>query len=133
PTRTVLVVMVGVCSMAALVWAAASGFVDPYVALVFCLFIALGELARITLPGQREVAPVASAGAISYAFLLSLGDGPVEHSAVQVVAVAALGVALGELPHVAVGRAPGWRTWPVGCSRSFWPQAPFGRWPRSCP
>ena len=106
PTRTVLVVMVGVCSMAALVWAAASGFVDPYVALVFCLFIALGELARITLPGQREVAPVASAGAISYAFLLSLGDGPVEHSAVQVVAVAALGVALGELPHVAVGRAP---------------------------
>src|SRR5699024_1365734 len=45
-------------------------------------------------------------GAIGYAFLLSLGEGPVEHSAVQVVAVAALGVALGELPHVAVGRPP---------------------------
>ena len=106
PVRTALVAGVGACSVAALVWTAASGFVDPYVALVFCLFIALGELARITLPGQREVAPVASAGAISYAFLLSLGAGPVEHSAVQVVAVAALGVALGELPHVAVGRAP---------------------------
>lgn len=106
PMRAALVVAVGACSVAALVWTAGNGFVDPYVALVFCLFIAVGELARITLPGQREVAPVASAGAIGYAFLLSLGEGPVEHSAVQVVAVAALGVALGELPHVAVGRPP---------------------------
>src|SRR5699024_1816173 len=106
PTRTVLVVMVGVCSMAALVWAAASGFVDPYAALVYCQLRPLGEWARRPVRGQRDVAHVDSAGAISYAIQLSLGDRPVDHSAVQVVAVATLGVALREPPHVAVGRPP---------------------------
>lgn len=106
PFRAVLVGSVGAGALAALVWTAATGFVEPYVALAFCLVIAVGELARITLPGSREVAPIASAGAISYAFLLTLGAGPLHHSAWQVVAVVALGVALGELPHVAVGRSP---------------------------
>lgn len=106
PVRAVLVGGVGAGALAALVWTAATGFVEPYVALAFCLVVAVGELARITLPGHREAAPVASAGAISYAFLLSLGAGPLHHSAWQVVAVVALGVALGELPHIAVGRSP---------------------------
>ncbi len=106
PVRAVLVSSVGAVALAALVWTAATGFVEPYVALSFCLVIAAGELARITLPGHREAAPIASAGAISYAFLLTLGSGPLHHSAWQVVAVVALGVALGELPHIAVGRSP---------------------------
>ncbi len=106
PVRAVSVAAAGAGTMAAVVWTAAHGAVEPYVALTFCLVIAVGELARITLPGHREVAPIASAGAISYAFLVSLGDAPVEHSAAQVIAVVGLGLALGELPHVAVGRSP---------------------------
>ncbi|MBQ1083676.1 MULTISPECIES: HD domain-containing phosphohydrolase [unclassified Nocardiopsis] len=106
PFRAVLVGGVGAASLAALVWTAAAGFHQPYVALAFCLVIAGGELARITLPGHRESAPIALAGAIAYAFLLSLGGEASHHTAWQVVAVVALGVALGELPHVAVGRGP---------------------------
>ncbi|MFE1169892.1 HD-GYP domain-containing protein [Nocardiopsis sp. NPDC058789] len=106
PFRALLVGGVGAASLAALVWTAATGFHQPYVALAFCLVIAGGELARITLPGHRESAPIALAGAIAYAFLLSLGGEPIHHTAWQVVAVVALGVALGELPHVAVGHGP---------------------------
>ncbi|MDE3720969.1 HD domain-containing protein [Nocardiopsis sp. N85] len=106
PVRAILVAAVGAISLAALVWTSATGFVEPYVALSFCLVIAVGELVRITLPGHREVAPIASAGAVGYAFLLSLGEGPSLHSPWQVVAVVACGVAVGELPHIAVGRAP---------------------------
>ncbi|MGW5878825.1 HD-GYP domain-containing protein [Nocardiopsis terrae] len=106
PFRAVLVGGVGAAALAALVFTAATGFADPFVALAFCLVIAGGELARITLPGHRESAPIALAGAIAYAFLPSLGGDPVQHTAWQVTAVVALGVALGELPHVAVGRSP---------------------------
>ncbi|MBB6118711.1 HD-GYP domain-containing protein [Nocardiopsis algeriensis] len=106
PARAVLVGLVGALSLAALVWTSATGFVEPTVALAFCLLIAGGEFARITLHGRREVAPVASAGATSYAFLLSLGEEPAAHSPWQVVAVVAFAVAVGELPLVAVGRSP---------------------------
>ncbi|MEU0488367.1 HD domain-containing phosphohydrolase [Nocardiopsis sp. NPDC006139] len=106
PVRALLVAVVGSVSLVSLVWTSATGFVEPYVALCFCLVIAVGELVRITLPGHREVAPIASAGAVGYAFLLNLGQGPSDHSPLQVVAVVACGVAVGELPHVAVGRTP---------------------------
>ncbi|MFE9242817.1 HD-GYP domain-containing protein [Nocardiopsis sp. NPDC006938] len=106
PFRALLVGGVGAASLTALVWTASTGFDQPYVALAFCLVIAVGELARITLPGHRGSAPIALAGAIAYAFLPSLGGEASHHSAWQVVAVVALGVALGELPHVAVGHAP---------------------------
>ncbi len=106
PFRALLVGGVGAASLAALVLTASAGFEQPYVALAFCFVIAVGELARITLPGHRESAPIALAGAISYAFLVSLGGEASHHTAWQVVAVVALGVALGELPHVAVGNSP---------------------------
>lgn len=106
PLRALLVAGVGAASLTALVGTAVNGVVDPEVALAFCLVIAAGELARINLPGHRESAPIALSGAIAYAYLISLGGEPVEHGVGQVVAVVALGVALGELPHVAVGRSP---------------------------
>ncbi|MFE1391494.1 HD-GYP domain-containing protein [Nocardiopsis alba] len=106
PLRAMLVSGVGFAVLVALVGTASDGVVDPSVALAFCLVIACGELVRITLPGNRESAPIALAGAIAYAFLLSVGGDPVQHGVGQVVAVVALGVALGELPHVAVGRTP---------------------------
>lgn len=93
----------------ALLWTTVvTGFEEPRVALAFGVLVALGELARITLPGHREVAPIASAAAMAYAFLFTVGNDPVTHSPWQVIAVVAAGLALGELPHVMVARAPRW-------------------------
>ncbi|WP_153532396.1 HD-GYP domain-containing protein [Actinomadura macrotermitis] len=90
--------------------------VQTDVAVVFGVLIALGELFRMVMPGNREVAPVAAAGAIGYALLVGVGpEGggriaaldvvPAVHSAFQVVVVTAAGMAVGSLPHVLVGRA----------------------------
>jgi len=86
---------------------AVQGLVQPQVAVLFGLLVVLGELFRMVMPGNREVAPVASAGALGYALLTTIGPGePAGHSALQVVAVAATGMCVGSLPHVAVGRTP---------------------------
>jgi HD domain len=75
-------------------------------AVAFGLFIAFGELLRLALPGGREAAPIAMAGAMGYALLLVLKGHPhpSPHLALQVVAVAAIGMTIGALPHVAAGR-----------------------------
>lgn len=108
PARSVVIVAAVACAVGSLLWTVVTGFVDPDVALAFGVLIAVGELARITLPGNREVAPIASAGAIGYTFLLNVGGESVDHSAWQVIAVVSVGIALGALPHIAVGRAPRW-------------------------
>ncbi|WP_017556753.1 HD-GYP domain-containing protein [Nocardiopsis baichengensis] len=107
-TRFWLIAAACVCAAGAVVWTLAEGFVEPHAALAFGVLIAVGEIARITLPGHREVAPIASAGAIGYALLTDVGGATVHHSAEQVGAVVALGLAVGELPHLAVGRGPRW-------------------------
>ncbi len=81
-------------------------------ALAFGGFIAFGELLRLALPGGREAAPIAMVGGLSYALLLTLpGRGGVptaqDQSALLVIAVAAVGMAVGALPHVAAGRDAG--------------------------
>jgi hypothetical protein len=73
-------------------------------AVAFGLFIAFGELLRLALPGGREAAPIAMAGAMGYALLLGLKGESSHHVALQVVAVAAIGMTIGALPHVAAGR-----------------------------
>lgn len=108
-TRPLLIGAALVSAAGSLLWTAAvSGFEQPRVTLAFGVLVALGEFARITLPGGREAAPIASASAMSYAFLFTIAGDPVPHSGVQVVAVVAVGMALGELPHVMVGRPPHW-------------------------
>ncbi len=99
--------------------AAAGGVLQPQEAVAFGLFIAFGELLRLALPGGREAAPIAMAGAMSYALLLDVqgvkGPGPqvipgqyIAHiPPLQVVAVAALGMMIGSLPHIAAGRPAG--------------------------
>jgi hypothetical protein len=82
------------------------GFQNVEVAAAFVCFIALGEVARITLPGGRDAAPIATAGALAYALLTKFDREPVTHSALQVVAVVAVAMIIGVLPHVAAGRAP---------------------------
>lgn len=78
----------------------------PEIALGFGALIAVGELARLTMPGNREVAPIGAAAALGYTLLLDLSQKPLEHSALQVVAVIAVGMLAGALPHLAVGRPP---------------------------
>jgi hypothetical protein len=75
-------------------------------AVAFGLFIAFGELLRLGLPGGREAAPIAMAGAMGYALLLGLKGSALASPrlALQVIAVAAIGMAIGALPHVAAGR-----------------------------
>ncbi|GAA3751255.1 hypothetical protein HDA32_000905 [Spinactinospora alkalitolerans] len=108
PTRLLLIAVAAGGAAASLLWTLVTGFTDAQAALAFGVLVALGELARIALPGQREAAPIASAGAIGYTFLLTTGADAAHHSAWQVIAVVALGLALGELPHIAVGRPPRW-------------------------
>jgi HD domain len=79
--------------------------------LAFGGFIALGELLRLALPGGREAAPIAMVGGMSYALLLNVQE-PAHHvtkyaSALTVIAVAAVGMMVGALPHVAAGRPAG--------------------------
>ena len=43
---------------------------QPVTALVFAAFVAVGELVRITLPGDRDEAPLATGVALAYALAL---------------------------------------------------------------
>jgi hypothetical protein len=84
----------------------------PAVAIAFGLFIAFGELLRLALPGGREAAPIAMSAALGYALALRvapLSGGPPVSSipTLQVIAVAAIGMSLGALPHIAAGRPAG--------------------------
>jgi hypothetical protein len=83
--------------------------VDWSAALAFGGFVAFGELLRLALPGGREAAPIAMVGAMSYALLLTVPGGPANAvlPAVLVVAVCAVGMTVGALPHVAAGRPAG--------------------------
>jgi HD domain-containing protein len=101
---------------------------QPRVAVAFGLFIAFGELLRLALPGGREAAPIAMTAALAYALALRIAAPPrnlpagphqspgtagssvhnmsvlVNVPPLQVIAVAALGMSLGALPHIAAGR-----------------------------
>jgi HD domain len=91
----------------------AVGFEDPnHVAIAFGLFIAFGELLRLALPGGRETAPIAMSAALAYALSLGIAvpdntSPPPTAPALQVIAVAAMGMALGALPHITAGRPAG--------------------------
>jgi hypothetical protein len=93
-----------------LVWSVAqtavSGVGDVHAALAFGALIAFGELLRLNLPGEREAAPIATAGAMGYALLLRIGNTPARPGAAQVIAVTALAMIVGALPHLAAGRPP---------------------------
>ncbi|RFS85134.1 HD domain-containing protein [Actinomadura spongiicola] len=115
--QLLLIATVGLFVVVAFAQVAAAGLRQPNVAIIFGVLIALGELFRMVMPGNREVAPIAGAGALGYALLVGVGpegaakDAPLgvvaaEHSALQVVAVTAVGMLVGSLPHVAVGRWP---------------------------
>ncbi|MFJ6618416.1 HD-GYP domain-containing protein [Kitasatospora sp. NPDC091335] len=83
------------------------GIAEPGVALAFTALIALGECVRITLPGDREQAPIGAAGALAYALLGPLRGVPTAHGTLQVVAVTGAGLLLGRLAGLALPHRPG--------------------------
>jgi acid phosphatase family membrane protein YuiD len=99
-----LAAFAGLLAIWAVAQTAVNGVSDSHAALAFGALIALGELLRLNLPGDREAAPIATAGAMAYALLLRVGDNPARHGPQQVIAVTAIGLIIGALPHLAVGR-----------------------------
>jgi hypothetical protein len=104
--QLLLIAAAGLVAVAGVAHTAAVGLVRPDIAVGFGALIAIGELARLTMPGNREVAPIGAAAALGYTLLLDLSDVQLEHTALQVVAVIAVGMIAGALPHLAVGRPP---------------------------
>jgi hypothetical protein len=102
--QLLLVAAAGVWLVAAVAQTAAEGLKDPRIAIAFGALIAFGELLRLNLPGDRETAPIGFAGALAYALLIRVGTHVVQLSAEQVVTVATIGMIIGALPHLAVGR-----------------------------
>jgi len=102
--QSLLVLFAGVLLIAAVAQTAAVGVRYMGAALAFGGLIAFGELLRLNLPGDREAAPIASAGALAFALLIRVGNTQVKLGPEQVIAVTAIGMIIGALPHVAVGR-----------------------------
>jgi hypothetical protein len=102
-----LVAAAGMLVVAAVAQTAAMGLSQARDAVSFGALIALGELLRLSLPGDRESAPIGSAGALAYAVTLWIGGVPATQSGLQVVAVTAAGMTVGALPHLAAGRPAG--------------------------
>src|SRR5450756_87397 len=102
--QSLLVAFAGLLLIWSVTQTAVNGVNDVHAALAFGALIAFGELLRLNLPGDREAAPIATAGAMAYAVLLRVGTVPATHGAGQVVAVTAIGMIVGALPHLAVGR-----------------------------
>jgi hypothetical protein len=102
--ESLLVAFAGLLLIWSVAQTAVNGVNDVHAALAFGALIAFGELLRLNLPGDREAAPIATAGAMAYAVLLRIGDAPAAHGADQVVAVTVVGMIVGALPHLAAGR-----------------------------
>ena len=105
---SLVIVVAAALLMLASVVATASpgGFRGTWIAIPFAAFIALGEVVRITLPGRRDAAPIATAGGLAYALLTTYAEEPTEHGAFQVVLIATVAMLLGIAPHIAAGRTP---------------------------
>jgi hypothetical protein len=110
--RLLLLAAVGMLVVAAVAHTAAAGVTEPHTALAFGAVIAAGQLLRLRQPGGREAAPIAAAAALAYALLLRVGElssaQPVPTvAALQVIAVTAVGMTVGALPHIAARRSAG--------------------------
>jgi HD domain len=109
--RLLLLSAAGMLVVAGLAQTAAVKVEQPTTAVAFGCLIAFGELLRLALPGNREAAPIATTGALAYALLLRVAKEhsglPLHVTALQVIAVTAVGMTLGALPHIAAGRPAG--------------------------
>ncbi len=90
--------------VASVAMTANKGIDKPWLAGAFLVFVAVGELLRVALPGDREAAPLGSAAAVAYALLPAFDGDPLVYSVPQVVTVVAVGVLLGAVPRAVAGR-----------------------------
>ena len=74
--------------------------------LSFVVLIAAGEFLRLTLPGDRDAAPIGAAMGLAVALVPELGDRQVSYGAAVVVTTVTLGTMLGVAPHAVASRAP---------------------------
>jgi hypothetical protein len=74
------------------------------VASVFGALIFVGELARVSLPGEREVSPISMAAALGYALLFAMGAAGVSPPVLLVAGVQGSAVAMAALLHGLAGR-----------------------------
>lgn len=102
----VVILLTGLLVSLATVVAARDGVLMPWTAVAFGAFVGLGEIMRVTMPGGREVAPIATSGALGLALLANFAGSPARFGAAQVIMVVAIAMVAGSLPHVAAGRAP---------------------------
>lgn len=103
-SETLFVALATLLAVAAVGRTAGLGVVMAGWALAFGALIALGEIARVRLPGGRETAPIAVAGSMGYAFVTDIGGTPANHPTLQVIAVVAVAMVAGSCLHVAAGR-----------------------------
>lgn len=108
---SVLVVVGGLLlAVAGIAATASEPVVQPQIALAFGALIAIGELVRVNLPGDRSAAPIGAAGGLAYALLgdfrLDEGSVATEYGVLQVVAVSTIAILVGAVPHMAVGQPP---------------------------
>ena len=92
---------------------------DAMVAAAFGALIFVGELARVTLPGERQCAPIALAAALGYALIFSVGMVPSSSSVASVLAVQGCAVAQRRCCTAWPDARATPRCWPASCSR--WP------------
>jgi hypothetical protein len=72
----------------------------------FFVAIAFGEMFRVTLPGSRLTAPMATAAALAFAMTVDSPNATSEsYESVLVVAVTAVAMAVGSIPNVVRGRS----------------------------
>lgn len=101
-----LAVLALACTAVSLAEVAERGLVQPAIAVAFGVTIVLGESMRLTLPGGRDTAPLASTVSLGYALTLFVAGQPTQYSAAQVVAVTAVCTTLGTLVPALGGRPP---------------------------
>jgi HD domain len=102
--QLLLVAAAGVVLVASVADTTGDSLVQPRTAVAFGVLVAFGELLRLNLPGDRDLAPIGTAGALAYALLIQVAGNPAKQSAWQVVTVTAIGMIVGAMPHLAVGR-----------------------------
>ncbi|MCZ3389183.1 MAG: HD domain-containing protein [Actinomycetia bacterium] len=108
---SVLVVAGGfLLAVAGVAATASQPVLDPQIAIAFGALIAVGELVRVNLPGDRSAAPIGAAGGLAYALLgdFRMPDEtiPTTYGVLQVVAVSTIAILVGAVPHMAVGQPP---------------------------
>ncbi|GAB2725557.1 HD-GYP domain-containing protein [Streptomyces bullii] len=95
--------LLAVGSLAVTLW---TGLEGRGAALAFGVLVAAGEGTRWNGARLREAAPLAAAGALSYALLGADAGQPTRHGVAQVVTVVLTASLLGSVPHIARGQGP---------------------------